>query len=181
MGLGEREARIFSALVSQRHYRSEKPGLRNEANEKAEMRRLQIWSWDWTIWRHCGSVGNQVFSFDACSNIVWPQTTESCRFLFNPKANQLFGCGRLENRRFVEAFCQFLLQRSSFLCKGASKASTAACLVFPMATGMTLALALRALKQKRGERAKYVVMPRIDQKSCMKAILTAGGCRCSCF
>ena len=43
-----------------------------------------------------------------------------------------------------------------------------------MATGMTLALCLRAIKSRRGEKARYVVMPRIDQKSCMKAITTAG-------
>ncbi|RUS15504.1 soluble liver antigen/liver pancreas antigen, isoform CRA_d, partial [Jimgerdemannia flammicorona] len=57
---------------------------------------------------------------------------------------------------------------------GATKQAAAACLLLPMATGMSLVLALRALKERRGPEAKYVIWPRMDQRSCFKAILTAG-------
>ena len=46
-------------------------------------------------------------------------------------------------------------------------------LVLPMATGMTITLCLLALKQQNPN-AKYVIWPRIDQKSCLKCIITAG-------
>ncbi|VDD77619.1 unnamed protein product [Mesocestoides corti] len=52
--------------------------------------------------------------------------------------------------------------------------STASCLLVPMATGMTLTFCLLTLKRRRGPQAKYVVWPRIDQKSCLKCIATAG-------
>ncbi|XP_076043394.1 sec synthetase isoform X2 [Oratosquilla oratoria] len=54
---------------------------------------------------------------------------------------------------------------------GAQKA--AACLVVPLATGMTITLCLLTLRHQRPT-AKYVIWPRIDQKSCFKAITTAG-------
>ncbi|XP_065071859.1 O-phosphoseryl-tRNA(Sec) selenium transferase-like isoform X2 [Rhopilema esculentum] len=47
------------------------------------------------------------------------------------------------------------------------------CLVVPVATGMALVLTMLSLKALRPH-AKYVVWPRIDQKSCFKSILTAG-------
>ncbi|KAM7534272.1 hypothetical protein Aperf_G00000114308 [Anoplocephala perfoliata] len=52
--------------------------------------------------------------------------------------------------------------------------STEACLLVPMATGMTLSFCLLLLKRHRGPQAKYVIWPRIDQKSCLKCIVTAG-------
>eukprot|EP01041_Mallomonas_annulata_P000935 gene935-1814_t len=47
------------------------------------------------------------------------------------------------------------------------------CIVIPMATGMTLALCMLTLRQKNPT-GKYIIWPRIDQKSCFKSILTAG-------
>ena len=47
------------------------------------------------------------------------------------------------------------------------------CLVLPVATGMTVTLTLLALRQLRPG-AHYVVWPRIDQKSCLKAVSAAG-------
>jgi len=47
------------------------------------------------------------------------------------------------------------------------------CLVLPLATGMTLALTMSTMAQKK-PLAKYVLWPRIDQKSCLKSIVTAG-------
>jgi O-phospho-L-seryl-tRNASec:L-selenocysteinyl-tRNA synthase len=46
-------------------------------------------------------------------------------------------------------------------------------LVLPMATGMSLTLCFIAMKKQRPG-AKYIIFPRIDQKSCFKAIMTAG-------
>ena len=51
--------------------------------------------------------------------------------------------------------------------------SAKCCLVVPVATGMALVLTMTALKELRPN-AKYVIWPRIDQKSCFKSILTAG-------
>lgn len=44
------------------------------------------------------------------------------------------------------------------------------CLVVPLATGMTCALTLKAMKSTK-TKAKYVIWSRIDQKSCFKSIL----------
>ncbi|XP_001624438.2 O-phosphoseryl-tRNA(Sec) selenium transferase [Nematostella vectensis] len=51
--------------------------------------------------------------------------------------------------------------------------SAAACLLLPLATGMSLVMVFLTLRQVRPS-AKYVIWPRIDQKSCFKCILTAG-------
>ncbi|CAM9343307.1 unnamed protein product, partial [Phaeothamnion confervicola] len=48
-----------------------------------------------------------------------------------------------------------------------------ACLVLPTSTGMSLALVLSALRRQRPN-ARRVLWPRMDQKSCLKAIVTAG-------
>jgi O-phospho-L-seryl-tRNASec:L-selenocysteinyl-tRNA synthase len=48
--------------------------------------------------------------------------------------------------------------------------------VLPMATGMTLAVCMMALKQDRPEGADLVLFTRVDQKSCFKSIAVAG-CR----
>ncbi|KAK8813173.1 hypothetical protein WA158_002765 [Blastocystis sp. Blastoise] len=47
------------------------------------------------------------------------------------------------------------------------------CLVLPLATGMSITLVLLTLKKCRPQ-AKYVIWPRVDQKTCLKAIITAG-------
>ncbi|XP_064602411.1 LOW QUALITY PROTEIN: O-phosphoseryl-tRNA(Sec) selenium transferase-like [Liolophura sinensis] len=49
----------------------------------------------------------------------------------------------------------------------------AGCFVVPMATGMSLALCMSTFRQKR-RKARYVLWPRIDQKSCLKSVLAAG-------
>jgi O-phospho-L-seryl-tRNASec:L-selenocysteinyl-tRNA synthase len=45
-------------------------------------------------------------------------------------------------------------------------------LILPSATGMSITLSLLALKALKSE-AEYVIWPRIDQKTCLKSILTA--------
>ena len=47
------------------------------------------------------------------------------------------------------------------------------CLILPTATGMAISLSFLTLKSMR-PKARYVIWPRIDQKTCFKAILTAG-------
>ena len=47
------------------------------------------------------------------------------------------------------------------------------CVLIPVATGMAMLLLLLTLKQKRPG-AKYVIWPRIDQKSCFKSMVSAG-------
>ena len=46
------------------------------------------------------------------------------------------------------------------------------CIVLPFATGMSITLTLLALKSLKPE-AEYVIWPRIDQKTCLKSIITA--------
>ncbi len=46
-------------------------------------------------------------------------------------------------------------------------------LVLPLATGMSLTMCFIALKAQK-KNAKYIIWPRIDQKSCYKSISTAG-------
>ena len=46
--------------------------------------------------------------------------------------------------------------------------------VLPVATGMAITLTLLAMKTQRPETAKYVLWPRIDQKTCLKAVVSAG-------
>jgi O-phospho-L-seryl-tRNASec:L-selenocysteinyl-tRNA synthase len=62
--------------------------------------------------------------------------------------------------------------------KIAGYAEVSACLVVPMATGMSLVLTMLALRNslplERRKSAQYVLWPRIDQKTCYKAIITAG-------
>lgn len=48
-----------------------------------------------------------------------------------------------------------------------------ACFLVPVATGMAMTLCLLALRHQRPS-AKYVLWPRIDQKSCFKCMTTAG-------
>lgn len=45
-------------------------------------------------------------------------------------------------------------------------------LPLPLATGMSLSLALLTLHQQRPDR-KFIIWSRIDQKTCLKAIYTA--------
>lgn len=68
--------------------------------------------------------------------------------------------------KLTNALCADALKRA-----GASEIRE--CLVLPVATGMTVTLTLLALRRMRPQ-AKYVVWPRIDQKSCLKAVSAAG-------
>ncbi|XP_021371974.1 O-phosphoseryl-tRNA(Sec) selenium transferase-like [Mizuhopecten yessoensis] len=51
--------------------------------------------------------------------------------------------------------------------------SVKSCFVVPMATGMSMVLSMLTFRLIRPN-AKFVIWPRIDQKSCIKSIITAG-------
>ncbi|MEQ2177629.1 hypothetical protein GOODEAATRI_005496 [Goodea atripinnis] len=55
---------------------------------------------------------------------------------------------------------------------GSSVRSVASCFVVPMATGMSLTLCFLTLRHRR-PKARYIIWPRIDQKSCFKSMITA--------
>jgi O-phospho-L-seryl-tRNASec:L-selenocysteinyl-tRNA synthase len=58
--------------------------------------------------------------------------------------------------------------------RAAGLAEVAEATVLPLATGMALTLTLLALVKQRPAGARYVVWPRCDQKTCVKAVLAAG-------
>ena len=66
--------------------------------------------------------------------------------------------------------CTHLVAHSLELC-GITCAEK--CLILPLATGMSIAFCLLTLRAQNPS-AKYVIWSRIDQKSCFKAITTAG-------
>lgn len=51
--------------------------------------------------------------------------------------------------------------------------SAKSCVLIPVATGMALMMVFLTLGAKKPS-ARYVIWPRIDQKSCFKSILSAG-------
>lgn len=75
-----------------------------------------------------------------------------------------------EVRHLIFRWCDSLLLSPSRL---SGVRSVASCFVVPMATGMSLTLCFLALRHRR-PKARYIVWPRIDQKSCFKAMITAG-------
>lgn len=114
VGVGEREARIASALVARRHY-----GLGHGVGRSGDIAAIQ------------------------------------------PKA-----AGSSLMARLAESLALDLIRLA-----GVKRA--AACILLPLATGMGLVMTLLTLRASRPA-ARYVVWPRIDQKSCFKAISTAG-------
>eukprot|EP01132_Coremiostelium_polycephalum_P002136 gene2136-2634_t len=117
VGVGEREGRIYSGIVSERHF-----GLAHGIGRSGDIQEQQ------------------------------------------PKAAGSSLIQKLTNYLVVDAM------RLS----GIEKNALSSCLVLPMATGMTITLTLLTLKTKRPATAKYVLWPRIDQKTCLKSIVTAG-------
>jgi O-phospho-L-seryl-tRNASec:L-selenocysteinyl-tRNA synthase len=113
-GAGEREARVFSALVARRHFH-----LAHGVGRSGDVAAVQ------------------------------------------PKA----------------AGSSLLVQLANALARDvlrlAGMQAVQAALVLPVATGMSLMLVLLQLKEAKPD-ARYVVWPRIDQKSCFKSILAAG-------
>lgn len=114
VGVGEREARVFSQTVARRHF-----GLAHGVGRSGDVAAVQ------------------------------------------PKALGSSTIGRLAHR--------FALQLARDV-SGLSEAKAA--VVVPVATGMSLALTMLALRAQR-PRATRVVWSRIDQKACFKSILTA--------
>jgi O-phospho-L-seryl-tRNASec:L-selenocysteinyl-tRNA synthase len=114
VGVGEREARVASALVARRHY-----GLGHGVGRSGDIAAIQ------------------------------------------PKA-----AGSSLMARLTESLALDLIRLAGI------KLATA-CIVLPLATGMGLVMTLLTLRARRPG-ARFVIWPRIDQKSCFKAISTAG-------
>lgn len=113
-GVGEREGRVFSSLVSRRHY-----NLSHGIGRSGDIAEVQPKA--------------------AGSSIIY----------------------KLTNSLVMHAM------------ETAGIRSGLTSLVLPMATGMSITMCFIALKAQRKE-ARYVIWPRIDQKSCFKSIITAG-------
>ena len=113
--MGEREARIFSGLVAQRHY---------------------------FMGHGMGRSGDLM--------------------AHQPKAVGSSMIVKLTNRLALHSI------------KLAGITNAKECIVVPLATGMAITMSLLTLKNKRPSTARYVLWPRIDQKTCLKAIYTAG-------
>jgi O-phospho-L-seryl-tRNASec:L-selenocysteinyl-tRNA synthase len=113
-GMGEREGRVFSSLVSRRHFH-----LSHGIGRSGDLEEVQP-----------KAAGSSIL-YKLCSNLC---------------LNALH-------------VCHLTLVKK--------------CLVLPLATGMSIAMCLLALKEER-KSAKYIIWSRIDQKSCFKSILTAG-------
>ena len=79
-----------------------------------------------------------------------------------PKAAGSSACAQLTHALMLDAI------------KLSGVRSTKACVVLPVATGMSLVLVLMSLRKRRPSTARYVVWSRIDQKSCFKAMCSAG-------
>eukprot|EP00049_Salpingoeca_infusionum_P001152 m.45598 g.45598 ORF g.45598 m.45598 type:complete len:507 (-) comp10891_c1_seq1:3571-5091(-) len=114
VGLGEREARIASGLVSRMHFR-----LGHGVGRSGDIAAIQ------------------------------------------PKA-----AGSSLMARLAECMMLDLLQQT-----GMTRAKS--CIILPLATGMSIVMTLLTLRLSKPQ-AKYIVWSRIDQKTCLKAIVTAG-------
>ncbi|KAL3317411.1 hypothetical protein Ciccas_003934 [Cichlidogyrus casuarinus] len=115
VGVGEREGRIYSSLVRERHF-----NFSHGIGRSGDLTAIQ------------------------------------------PKAPGSSLMNQLTNRLVLD-----LLRKS-----GCTEAVNA--FISPMATGMTLTLCLQALRNHLGHRKRFIIWPRIDQKSCFKCIIAAG-------
>lgn len=115
VGVGEREARVYSPLVARRHW-----GLAHGIGRSGDVAAEQ------------------------------------------PKAAGSSLLNKLTNLLVADAM------------KIAGLGDMGPALVLPLATGMTLTLTLLAMKSKRPKTATKVVWCRLDQKTCVKAVLSAG-------
>ncbi|XP_053560060.1 LOW QUALITY PROTEIN: O-phosphoseryl-tRNA(Sec) selenium transferase [Bombina bombina] len=113
-GVGEREGRVASSLVSRRHYR-----LIHGIGRSGDISAVQ------------------------------------------PKAAGSSLLNKLTNAIMLD------------IIKMSGVRTATSCFVVPMATGMSLTLCFLTLRYKR-PKAKYIIWPRIDQKSCFKSMITAG-------
>jgi len=113
-GLGEREGRVFSRLVSKRHY-----NFAHGIGRSGDLNEIQ------------------------------------------PKAIGSSLINRLTNDMIMD------------FVKISGLTFAKKCFLVPMATGMTLTFCMLSIRQTKPN-AKYVLMPRIDQKSCIKSIVASG-------
>ena len=80
----------------------------------------------------------------------------------------------IDKRTHTHRIYQFeTLLSSVFLYNYVGVPNTKSAFVVPMATGMALVLCMLTFRLRKPG-ARYVLWPRIDQKSCFKSIATAG-------
>ncbi|KYQ51108.1 O-phosphoseryl-tRNA(Sec) selenium transferase [Trachymyrmex zeteki] len=143
--VGEREARIVSNIVARRHFR-----MGHGIGRSGDLEEVQP--------KAAGSSLMYKLTNSLVLEVIRYMGKESRRHIFS-----------IENMKYEYLTLQ--TQNLIFLLTGVK--SIAGCFLSPMATGMSLVLCMLTLKQDR-PRAKYVLWPRIDQKSSFKSIITAG-------
>ena len=135
-GVGEREGRIYSSLVAQRHY-----GFAHGIGRSGDLVEVQP---------------------KAAGSSIVNKLTNSLIL------DVLKLSGKL--RAYLKHFKQIkLIDFTKFI--GLSFIKKA--FLVPMATGMSLSLCMMTYRILKPN-AKYVLMPRIDQKSCIKSIVLSG-------
>lgn len=113
-GVGEREGRVYSSLVSRRHY-----GFAHGIGRSGDIIEVQPKA--------------------AGSSIIY----------------------KLTNKLTAHALVV------------AGLSNKFSCIVFPLATGMSLSMCFNALKSNQPLEKRFVIWPRIDQKSCFKSIIAS--------
>lgn len=165
VGVGEREARIASLMVAERHFRQD---------------------WDFLVHEYGSS--SVPFSFSRLGHGIGRSGDISA---VQPKAAGSSLLNKLTNSMMLDllrragesqgCMCRLTLTTAAnILCTCIlGVPSTQSCVLIPVATGMAMLLVLLTLRQQRPE-ARYVIWPRIDQKSCFKCMLSAGHTYCTC-
>lgn len=161
--MGEREGRVASSLVARRHYRWV---------QVCPTRLSQTLSWT------CVCPRRLIHGIGRSGDIAAVQPKAAGSSLLNKLSNSLL----LDVLRLSGGLAATLSRREGHPGRRpALKAllwltgvrSAASCFVVPMATGMSLTLCFLTLRHRRPA-ARFIVWPRIDQKSCFKAMITAG-------
>lgn len=168
VGAGEREARIYSRLVARRHWR-----LGHGIGRSGDIAAVQVRS------TSCVHALQRTQLLAAA-----PAFRERYTRAFRqppplppppPRHAPLHSAFELQPKAAGSSLIYSLTNKlvlHAIKLSGITRAASA--LVLPLATGMSLALTLIAVRAKRPPAAKYVVWPRIDQRSCFKCMLTAG-------
>jgi O-phospho-L-seryl-tRNASec:L-selenocysteinyl-tRNA synthase len=143
-GLGEREGRVYSDLVLKRHF-----NMSHGIGRSGDLVETQP-----------KAVG---------SSIINKLTNDLVLDLLKSKGIGFFFFFFLNIFNYKSRV--FKIVRYYHMFKGLTFVK--GCFIVPMATGMTLSFCMLSIRQTKPE-CKYVLMPRIDQKSCIKSIFTAG-------
>lgn len=182
VGVGEREARVACPLVARRHYRLAH-GIGRSGDISAEQPKVGP----------CGSDQRVKAELTRCSTACVLKARTLCTWAWICRARSAertflpTSCSSPSDDVFIwdklltttQAAGSSLLARLTGLLAAdalrlAGLADLGPVTVLPFATGMAMTMTLLAMRTKRPASAHYVVWPRIDQKTCLKAINTAG-------